>query len=262
MPAACSSRRWAAPLAFVLFYLVCVLAAARADTATVMVGVNHKMRAFLVTPDGTGPYPAILVLHTSGGLEGADTDFAQRLAQQGYVALVPAFMEAYGITARTRRETFTGSAQPIYNDFVAALDMLAHHGKVKGAKLGAVGFSNGGYFAVWLAAMAKVQAAISYYGALSGAGTDVPLERFRAAFTAQSAPVLILHGTADNTVPVGAARHLAQIIEAAHAPYSLQLYPDVGHRFEREPGTPAAQQAASDAWQRSLSFLAANLKSP
>jgi carboxymethylenebutenolidase len=259
MVIAATSRRLAALFAFALAGSVLAVAA-RADTGTVMVGVNHKMRAFLVTPDGAGPYPAVLVLHTSGGLQGADTDFAQALAREGYVALVPAFMEAYGITARTRRDTFVGDAQPIYDDLAAALDMLARHDKVKGGKLGAIGFSNGGYFAMWLAATGKVQAGISYYGALSGAGSDISLGRFRAAFTAQSAPVLILHGTADGTVPVQAAQHLAEIIAAVHAPYTLQLYPGVDHRFDRTPDQPAARAAAADAWRRTLDFLAANLK--
>jgi dienelactone hydrolase len=146
---------------------------ANAETQTVAVGASHKMRAILITPDAPGPRPAILVLHTSGGLQTADTQFAEALAREGYVALVPAFMEAYGIVGRTRRETFTGDAQPIYDDLVAAL---------------------------------------------------------------------------------------AEIAEAAHAPYELKLYPGVDHRFERMPEMPAAREAAADAWQRSLAFLAANLR--
>jgi len=233
---------------------------ASADQTTVQVGVQHRMRAILMRPDGAGPFPAILVLHTSGGLQPADTDFAQRLVQQGYVALVPAFMEAYGITARTRFDTFTGDAEPIYNDLVAALDMLRQNDKVKGAKLGAIGFSNGGYFAMWLAATNKVDAAIGYYGAYSGAGTDKSLSRFSQVFTKASAPVLILHGGSDGTVPVQAAQHLASLIAAAQAPVQLQIYPDADHRFDREPGSPAAQAAAADAWNRTLDFLAKNLR--
>ena len=227
-----------------------------------MVGVKNNMRAFLLTPDGPGPYPGILVLHTSGGLQSADTEFAEHLVESGYVALVPAFMEAYGITARTRRDTFVGDASAIYADFVAALDVLSHLSKVKGAKLGAVGFSNGGYFAVWLAAAGKVQAGVSYYGALTGAGSDTSLGRFREAFAKSSAPVLILHGTADGTVPMQAAQHLAEIIAAVQSPYELQLYPGVDHRFERDHGAPAADAAAADAWQRTLAFFAKYLRQP
>jgi len=231
-----------------------------AEESVVKVGAKQNMRATLITPDGDGPYPAVLVLHTSGGLQSADIDYARRLVAQGYVALVPAFMEAYGIVARTRADTFTGDAKPIYDDLVAALATLAQNAKVRGSKLGAVGFSNGGYFAAWLAATNAVQAGIAYYGAFSGAGTDRSLGRFREAFSAKSAPLLILHGAADGTVPVKLAQDLAAIVQSAHGTVELQIYPRTDHRFEREPASPAAQAAAADAWQRSLAFVARYLK--
>src|SRR5215469_18479026 len=102
-----------------LFVTAILLApAARAGVATVTVGVKQNITAYLYTPDGPGPYPGILLLHTSGGLQAADTAYAKQLAGQNYVVLVPAFMAAYGITGRTRQITFTSSAEPIYADFV------------------------------------------------------------------------------------------------------------------------------------------------
>ncbi len=198
------------------------------------------MRATLVTPDGPGPYPGVLVLHTSGGLEDADIAFANALAREGYVCIVPAFMSAYGLTAASRQDTFTRDANPIYADFVSALDALKNNPKVQGSKLAAVGFSNGGYFAVWLALANNVQAAVGYYGAYSGAGTDKDLSRFAKIASASSAPILILHGANDTTVPVQAARRLARILESAQAPYEIQVYPDTGHLFDRGGFSPAA----------------------
>jgi len=54
-----------------------------ADSTSIRVGVNKNMEAQLMTPDGPGPYPAILLLHTSGGLQAADLDYAKRLVAQG-----------------------------------------------------------------------------------------------------------------------------------------------------------------------------------
>ncbi|MDO8598392.1 MAG: dienelactone hydrolase family protein, partial [Sulfuricaulis sp.] len=227
---------------------------ALADSTTLKVGVNKNMNAHLMTPDGPGPYPAILVLHTSGGLQSGDLEFAKRLAQEGYVALVPAFLEAYGIQAKTRQESFTTHAQSIYADFVASLDLLRRSAKVDGKKLGAIGFSNGGYFALWLAATGQVQAGVSYYGALSGAGTDRSLSRFRQAFTNSSAPVLVLHGTNDSTVPVRSAIELDSILTAAQSPHEFHQYPDAEHRFDRDRGA-GNETAAADAWWRTQAFL-------
>ncbi|HEY3918027.1 MAG TPA: dienelactone hydrolase family protein [Stellaceae bacterium] len=243
-----------------LFLLATTLALpARADQGSLTVGVKQNMSAYLFTPGGSGPYPGILLLHTSGGLGGADIAYAKQLSAQNYVVLVPAFMAAYGITGRTRQTTFTTFADPVYADLVAALDTLAHNPKVAGRKLGAIGFSNGGYFAMWLAATDKVSAGVAYYGAFTGAATDRGLSRFRGAFNKGSAPVLILHGMADETVPVFAAENLGSIVQSAGSPYEIKLYDGAGHEFERVGGSQNAA-AAADAWPRTLAFFAKYLQ--
>lgn len=230
-----------------------------ADTTTIKVGVNKGMNAQLITPDGPGPYPAILVLHTSGGLQSGDVEYAKRLVQEGYVALIPSFMEAYGIRAKTRQLSFTTSAEPLYADFVSILDLLRHNEKVAGKKIGAIGFSNGGYFALWLAATGQVQAGVSYYGALTGAGTDKSLSRYRQVFSKTSAPVLILHGIDDSTVPVNKAIELDSILNAAQTRHEFYQYPGAEHRFERDRGADN-DAAATDAWGRTQAFLSRILK--
>ena len=231
--------------------------AAALTSSEVTVGVKQNMHATLLTPEGKGPYPGILLLHTSSGLKPADLEYGRALAQQGYVVLVPAFMDAYGLTAVTRAGTFTTDAEPIYADLAAALDMLEHQPQVAGSKLGAIGFSNGGYFAMWLAATNKVQAGVSYYGALTGAATDKELSRFRAVFNKNSAPVLVMHGSSDSTVPVAAANRMSAILAAAGSPHEVNIYDGAGHSFERLPGS---ESAAADAWQRTLAFYAKYLK--
>jgi dienelactone hydrolase len=258
---------------------------APADQSQITVGVHNNMRATLIAPDGPGPYPGVLVLHTSGGLEEADIAFAQSLANVGYVCLVPAFMAAYGLTAQSRQEGFTRDGDAVYADLVNALETLRNNPKVAGSKLAAVGFSNGGYFAAWLALTGKVAAGVSYYGALTGAASDVSEARFKKAASAQSSPLLILHGLDDGTVPAAAARRLAGILDGVHAPYEIQLYPDTGHLFDRGgfvpstafsggPGGPHGggaravsmgpttgdSAAEADAWNRTLAFFQKYLK--
>lgn len=239
----------------------------------ITVGTHNSMHATLVTPDGPGPYPGVLILHTSGGLEDDDIAYANRLAAEGYVCLVPAFMAAYGLSAQSRFDTFTRDGDSIYADLVAALGTLQNNPKVAGSKLAAIGFSAGGYFAVWLALTDKVQAAVGYYGAYSAAGTDKSLTHFARLAASSSAPILILHGEDDATVPVAAARHLASILEKAKAPYQIRIYAGAGHRFDRPYFRPASgfkmnqrgpelggtssgdSDANVDAWTRTTDFL-------
>jgi carboxymethylenebutenolidase len=232
---------------------------ALAGSKTIKTGANGKMRAVLMTPDGPGPYPAILVLHTSGGMQADDLDYAKRLVKEGFVVLVPYFLETYGIVAATKQDAFTTYADALYADFVASLDLLRQNEKVDGKKLGAVGFSNGGFFALWLAATGKVQAGVAYYGAVTGARTDMQLARFRGAFTASSSPVLILHGEADATVPIEKVRQLDQILTAAGSPHEFHEYPGAEHRFDRDGGK-ANKAAATAAWVRTIGFFDKTLK--
>jgi Dienelactone hydrolase family len=77
-----------ATLMSVLTCLRWAVPSSAAETA-IKVGVHNTMQATLITPAGLGPYPGVLVLHTSGGLEPADLEFARQLAREGYVCLVP-----------------------------------------------------------------------------------------------------------------------------------------------------------------------------
>jgi carboxymethylenebutenolidase len=246
-------------IAWCLLASVIVASPIRAETAELTIGVHRKMQATLFAPDGPGLYPAVLVLHTSGGLKSADLDYAKRLAAEGYVVLVPAFLAAYDLSSISRTESFTTQAQNIYDDFVSGIEALRANPKVAGGKVAAIGFSNGGYFAMWLAATQKVDAGISYYGALTGAASDKTLSRFRSAFSANSSPVLILHGTSDRTVPVAAAERLQDIVQAAGSPVSIQLYKGVDHGFDRSRRDSATEAAAADAWDRTREFLRARV---
>jgi carboxymethylenebutenolidase len=230
-----------------------------AGDESVNIGAHKDMKATLVTPEGAGPFPGVLVLHTSGGLQNGDLKYAERLAQEGYVCLVPEFMAAYGITGKTRQLTFTKHAEAISSDLDDGLEYLKKLPNVNKAKLGAVGFSNGGYWALMLAAQGKVQVGVSNYGAVTGAGTDRDLKALDAAFSSKSSPVLILHGDSDSEVPVAAAKKLGSLLEAKRAPYEIKIYPHTDHRYDRS-GKAEDAEAAADSWQRTLEAFAKYLK--
>ena len=222
----------------------------------VRVGVHHNMEATLYTPDGPGPFPTLLLMHTSAGLTETDKGWCLKLAREGFICIVPAFLLAHGnLKGELRRLAFTQAAQEIYDDFVETIGELNRLPKARPGAVGAIGFSNGGYFALWLAATRQVKAGVSYYGALQGAGTDPQLTRFAKTFNAQSSPVLELAGQDDTTIGMKAVNRLEGILKTSGAPHEVKIYPDTEHDFDRTNMRPGNQAAAADAWPRTLAFF-------
>ena len=178
-------------------------------------------------------------------------------SDEGYVCLVPDFFKAYDLHEGNRQQTFTTHAESIYADFVSALGTLKKTEGVQAERIGAVGFSNGGYWALLLAARGDIQAGVSYYGAVNGAGTDNSLNAFKTAFTPNSSPVLVLHGAMDRTVAPQHAENLKSMLGDAKTPHEFQMYQSAGHSYER--GKSVDSGAAADSWERTLRFFNATL---
>jgi len=215
-------------------------------------GAKKNMQADLIRPAGSGSFPAVLVLHTSGNVQSEDVEYAKQLAAKGYITLVPYYFDAYGLNSERRSEATTVYAEQLYADFVELRKYLRD--TLLAPKVAAVGFSMGGYWALVLAATREVSVGVSYYGALSGGGPNLNLRYpLSATFTASSSPVLILHGTNDSTVSVSLATNLAAALSSKGSPHELVTYPGVEHTFDRGATLNAAARA--NAWTRTEAFL-------
>lgn len=235
-------------------------AAADPTSQMLNVGVRHNMEATLYTPDGPGPFPSVIVFHTSQGLIEHDRSYCAGLAREGFICIVPAFLRAYGIKQDLKEATFTTERDALLADFGQIIDELNRHPKARPGAIGAVGFSNGGWFAVLLAAQGKIKAGVAYYGALMGVGQPLPRNPFLQAYTSASAPVLLLAGANDSTLGMEPVRMLEKIIQNAHAPYELIVYPDAEHGFDRNSTRSGNGAAGADAKVRTLAFLRANVR--
>lgn len=250
----------AAGLSLALTLAAVPATAGEPTSLAVRVGVRHNMEATLYTPDGPGPFPTVLVLHTSLGLTETDKGWGLKLAREGFICIVPAFLLAHGnVTGNMRSLAFTKGAQVIYDDLVETIDELNHLPKARPGAVGAIGFSNGGYFTLWLAATRQVKAGISYYGALQGGGTDPRLTRFQSVFNSESSPVMVLSGQDDLTIGIGTVHRFIGLLRRNGAPHEVHIYPDAEHDFDRTNMRPGNQAAAADAWLRTLAFFRQNL---
>jgi len=146
--------------------------------------------AYLYTPStGTGPWPAAMQLTDIMGIRTAFRQMAQRLADQGYVVLLPNvfyrgaklpvldFAPAFGDERTMKRlgelRSFLSHAQ-MGPDGAAFADYLLAQKNVKGPKVGVVGYCFTGSMAFRIAGAApeKIAAAASFHG--GGLYTDQP----------------------------------------------------------------------------------------
>jgi len=147
----------------------------------------------------------------------------------------------------------------ILDDVAAAIEHLDSNGC---PRVGVVGFCLGGQYSIMTACRhANVSAAVSFYGMLATAEKTTnrpaaPLDMIDKL----GCPLLGLYGTEDALVPGEDLDQLAAACEQGGQRLSLQRYSGAGHAFlNRFRPEAYREQAARDAWQRTLDFLAAEL---
>jgi dienelactone hydrolase len=238
-----------------LAYAHSLFAQTTGATSTRLMGVQANVETTVYLPESASRAKAALVLHTSSGLKDADHRYAKKLAAEGFVVAVPAFMKAYDISEATRRQTWSVYGNKIYADFLAIMEAVASETKIDRNEFHAIGFSNGGHWSALLAARGDVKSAVSYYGAFSEGGLDKSLSTFRDSVNSKSHPLLILHGTIDAVVSSQYGVMLEGLYRTEGAQVAAHYFEGAGHSFERQLSMPPNQAAGLEAWNLTLQFL-------
>ena len=215
----------------VLIVLLCLLAPlARAETVSfpsVAVGriaAGPAITAYVYRPAGSGPFPAVILMHTCGGMDENMTKWAKRLAGWGYYVLVP---DSFG--PRGLQNVCKGGFRPVDRvaDVAGALDFLATRSEVAKGKVAAIGMSHGGSLAIAtvqrgfnLGARGLRGAVAIYPGCSADNQKNVAL------------PLLVLSGEKDDWTPAAAC----QALQAAVPPPQLEVvvYPGASHGFDND----------------------------
>jgi acetyl esterase/lipase len=148
-----------------------------------------------------------------------------------------------------------------FDDVLAAVDHLTQlEAPLDATRIAAVGHSAGGHLALWLAAerslpvaalaaVSDLEATTDLYapgGAVRDlmrcAPEDAPDDRYAQANPIRrlplGVPILLLHGDADETVPVRRSRDFAAAARAAGDEVTLVDPPGAGHRTIVDPRRP------------------------
>jgi dienelactone hydrolase len=243
------------------------------------------LSGLMYRPLGTGPFPALVLMHGCGGMvtnQGYVTAsyryWAERLALEGYVALL---VDSFG--PRGYRSICELQLRPIResreraDDIYAAQEWLAAQTYVARDRIGVIGWSNGASGTLYGMRESRprrgIRAAVAFYpGCRTLARSKTPYRPY--------APLLILAGEADDWTPAAACVELAAIARKQGAAMETVTYPGAHHSFDRinspvryrpnvrnlnkpdRKGATAGEhpEARKDAIRRTLEFFALHLK--
>lgn len=195
--------------------------------AAVLPGITDKatISATITKPEGSGPFPAVIVLHDCGGISTKDKDWAKRLASWGYVAIL---LDSFGSRGQGNlcADVEKVGAQQRVQDVIGTAEYLATLPYVQKSKIAVLGFSHGGW------TIMKGIEENSYWGAYGIKGAvayypycTAPQDRNVAL------PVRILIGQKDDWTTADRCR---AVVAAAKIPSLIEMtvYPDAYHSFD------------------------------
>jgi len=113
-------------------------------------------------PKGNGPFPVVISLHTSGGpFSKWMTIRSMMFVEQGFAIYEPDFFTRHKITSKTRGDTWTKYRKDIESELSEIVALAKKDPKIDSKNTFAIGWSNGGYWATYLAATKEINAAAS-----------------------------------------------------------------------------------------------------
>jgi carboxymethylenebutenolidase len=216
---------------------------------------DETVHGVLFTPKGKGPFPALVVIHEYWGLVPWVKEQAAKLSDQGYVTLaVDLYRGKATDSPEVAHELMRGLPEDRANrDLLAAVQYLKSLKNVNQARIGSIGWCMGGGYSLDLAIADPTLAAdVINYGHLA---TDP------ARLRQIHAPILGLFGAQDKGIPPTDVHKFEQDLKQMGKKIDVTIYPGAGHAFQN-PDNKAGYRPAdtADAWNRTVEFLAANLK--
>jgi len=185
-------------------------------------------------PEGAGPFPALVLLHTCGGIREDMRAWAKAALKLGYVVLIPDSMRGATINCYPPLPVPHGRRA---KDAMDAVAHLAKQSSVDPARIYAVGFSQGTQVAEIVSGSTSA-AVLSAPGSPRFAATaglyggcgfesmppEVPL-RVEFLQPDTDRPLLLLMGEADNETPASFCLERLPKLKEAGAPVEWHVYP-------------------------------------
>jgi len=238
-------------------------------------GDGAEIEGVLIKPadfDTRKKYPLLVVIH--GGPTGIDMPSIsadryypmERFVARGALVLRPNYRGSAGYGEAFRSLNVRNLGVGDYADVISGVDFLIAQGFVDKDRVGAMGWSEGGYISAFISASSDRFRAVSVGAGISDwmtyyVNTDItpftpqylhanpwedaaiyektsPIHYIEKAKT----PTLIQHGSADKRVPIANAYELRQALEDRGVPVKMVVYDGFGHPINK----PKQQRAVME----------------
>jgi carboxymethylenebutenolidase len=219
---------------------------------------DGQMPAFLYKSAEAGQKPAVILLMEAFGLTPHIREVAARIANEGYIVLVPdlyyrelpnnkfAYSEVEQAMAMMYRLDF---GKPVEEDLRAAIAYVKSQPDVSSEQVGVTGFCLGGGLTFLTACKFsdEIAAAAPFYGMV--------LDEWIEAMINITVPIYLFHGGADPFIPLERIQQIESRFKALSKEYKLKIYPDADHGFFCHERSSYNRLAAEDSWQELTQFL-------
>jgi carboxymethylenebutenolidase len=203
---------------------------------------GQAFQSYLAAPEGDGPYPAIVLIHSFNGMEQGYRDMTDQFAAEGFVVL------AVGWQTFERSPTDEIMTQ-LMDDSIA---FLTARDDVDPERIGLTGFCAGGrYTMLFLPQNEAFAAGVAWYGFPNNANPQAPVD----VIDQLEAPMLIIHGTEDNPSPIEGIYDYAGQLRAAQKYFELKVYYGEPHGFMLQGGQLRTDEVAADAMDEMVRFF-------
>lgn len=210
------------------------------------------LRGYYVEPTDSGSYPGVVMIHEWWGLNNNIEYMADLLAQSGYKVLA---IDLYGEVTTDQAKAQELSTKVRTNSGAAiksmqlAIDYLKDRENV--TKIGTLGWCFGGGQSLNISLGTPVDATVIYYGNLSE--DTAQLARLKW-------PVLGIFGDKDTSIPLEKIDLFRKNLADLDKENNIYVYPGLGHAFANPSWANYAPGETVDAWDKTMRFLADNLK--
>src|SRR5215831_14926498 len=216
---------------------------------------SGTLRAELYKPEGDGPFPTVIALHSCGGLAGHSEpvlpryrDWAEQLVKNGRAVLLPDSYASRGLGPQCRvnvKERRVLARRERVADILASRQWLTQQAWVARDRISLIGWANGASALLWavrpqLTARGTepdFRSAIAFY----------PDCRLSAGLGwSARVPTLLLIGAKDDVSSPPACRQMIDGARGRSALTRIVVYPEAYHDFDRNNLPLHAGAATSD----------------